>query len=128
MLKIRLSRGGRKNIAYYKIVVAESQRPRDGKFIEKLGIYNPLLEHDNENRIVINKERIEHWLSVGAQPSKRIALFLCALGVAGAEKYKPVFTAKKKGDGAKKKALEQAAKQAESAAAEVPPAAAESKE
>ncbi len=98
------------------MVVANSTSPRDGKFIEKLGIHNPSLAKDNESRTVVNKERVEYWLSVGATPSDRVAMMLIGLGVKGAEKYKPKFTPKKKGDGAKKKAQEAAAKAAEAAA------------
>lgn len=106
MLKIRLSRGGRKNLPFYRIVATNSTSPRDSKFLEKLGTFNPLLNNDNEKRIVIDKERVEHWLSVGAKPSERVAGFLCALGVKGAEKYKPNFKPKQPGEGLKKKGLE----------------------
>jgi small subunit ribosomal protein S16 len=116
-IKIRLSRGGRKGVPFYKIVVANSTSPRDGKFIEKLGIHNPSLDKDNKDRTIVNKERAEYWLSVGATPSDRVALMLIGLGVKGADKYKPKFTPKKKGDGAKKKALEAAAKAKEAAEA-----------
>jgi small subunit ribosomal protein S16 len=104
MLKIRLARGGRKNVPFYRIVVANSTSPRDGKFIEKIGTYNPLVE--TENRFTIKKERAEYWLSVGAKPTDRIAIFLVAVGVEGAKKYKLDFKPKQKGDCAKKKALE----------------------
>lgn len=117
MLKIRLSRGGRKNLPFYRIVVTNHTSPRDSKFLEKLGTYNPLLENDKENRVTINKERVEHWISVGAQPTERVAAFLVALGVKGAEKYKPNFKPKNKGEGMKKKALENAKKEAEAKAA-----------
>jgi small subunit ribosomal protein S16 len=89
--KIRLARGGRKNAPFYKIVVANSTSPRDGKFIEKVGTYNPLLNADSEQRITIKKDRIEYWLGTGAQPTKRVSLFLNQLGVKGAEKYKFEF-------------------------------------
>ena len=115
-IKIRLARGGRKGKPFYRINVADSRSPRDGKFIEKIGTYNPLLANDNDQRIVLNKERAEYWLSAGAKPSERVALFLCELGIKGADKYKPKYTPKKKGDGAKKKAQE-AAKVAEEKAA-----------
>lgn len=122
MLKIRLSRGGRKNSPFYRIVVTNHTSPRDSKFLEKLGTYNPLLENNKENRVVIDKERVEHWLAVGAQPTERVAPFLIALGVKGAEKYKPNFKPKNKGEGLKKKAAEKAKKEAEAkaAAAEAP--------
>jgi small subunit ribosomal protein S16 len=105
-IKIRLSRGGRKNLPFYSIVVTNSTSPRDSKFLEKLGTFNPFLKSDDEARVVLKKERIEYWLSVGALPSERVATFLITLGVKGADKYKPKFTPKVKGTGAKKKALE----------------------
>ena len=75
-LKIRLARGGAKKRPYYRIVVADSRSPRDGKFIERLGHYNPLLPKDHENRIKLEAERIQYWLGVGATPSDRVARFL----------------------------------------------------
>ena len=90
MLKIRLSRGGRTGVPFYRILVTNSTSPRDSKFLEKLGTYNPLVA-DDEKKISINKERIEYWLSVGAQPTEKVAKFLISLGVKGAEKYKPDF-------------------------------------
>ncbi len=116
MIKIRLSRGGRKNLPYYRILVTNSTSPRDSKFLEKLGTYNPLLAKTNENRVTINKERAEYWLSVGAKPTDKVANFLIALGVKGAEKYKPKFTPKAKGSNLKKKAAEKLAKEKEAAA------------
>ncbi|MFN5352094.1 MAG: 30S ribosomal protein S16 [Alphaproteobacteria bacterium] len=74
-LKIRLARSGSKNRPYYNIVVAEGKGPRDGKFIEELGSYNPLL-NEEEKRISILKERAEYWLSKGAEPTDRVVLFL----------------------------------------------------
>jgi small subunit ribosomal protein S16 len=115
-IKIRLSRGGRKNLPFYSIVATNSTSPRDSKFLEKLGTFNPLLKGDNAQRVVINQDRVEYWLSVGAQPSERVAIFLIALGVKGAEKYKPSFTPKVKGTGAKKKAQEAVAKAKEAEA------------
>ncbi len=106
MIKIRLSRGGRKNVPFYRFVATNSTSPRDSKFLEKLGTYNPLANDSDEKRIVINKERVEHWLSVGAKPSERVAKFLIELGVKGAQKYKPDFKPKQKGSNLKKKALE----------------------
>ncbi len=117
MLKIRLARGGRKNVPFYRIVATNSTSPRDSKFLEKLGTYNPLANDSDEKKLVINKERIEHWLSVGAKPSDRVALFLVKLGVKGAEKYKPEFEPRQKGEGAKKKALEKMKAEAEAAQA-----------
>ncbi|NCP11512.1 MAG: 30S ribosomal protein S16 [Sphingomonadales bacterium] len=78
---IRLSRGGSKKRPYYKIVVADSRMPRDGRFIERLGSYNPLLAKDDDKRVVLDSDRAKHWLSVGAQPSDRVARFLDAAGV-----------------------------------------------
>lgn len=80
-LSIRLSRGGSKKRPYYRIVVADARSPRDGKFIEKIGNYNPLLKKDDEKRIVLDAERAKHWLSNGAQPTDRVARFLDAAGV-----------------------------------------------
>src|SRR3546814_1838367 len=78
---IRLSRGGSKKRPYYKIVVAYSRSPRDGRFIERIGSYNPLLGKDNPERVKLDAERAQHWLSVGAQPSDRVARFLDAAGI-----------------------------------------------
>ena len=75
-LKIRLSRGGAKKRPYYRIVVADSRKPRDGRFIERIGTYNPMLEKDSPDRVVIDIERAKHWLSHGATPSDRVARFL----------------------------------------------------
>ena len=80
-ISIRLSRGGSKKRPYYRIVVADARSPRDGKFIEKIGNYNPLLAKDNDQRVVLDKDRAAHWLSVGAQPTDRVARFLDAAGV-----------------------------------------------
>ena len=80
-LSIRLSRGGAKKRPYYRIVVANSRSPRDGRFIERIGSYNPLLAKDDANRVIIDVERAKHWVSVGAQPTDRVARFLDALGV-----------------------------------------------
>ena len=78
---IRLSRGGSKKRPYYKIVVADSRSPRDGRFIERIGSYNPLLGKDNPERVKLDVERAKHWVSVGAQPTDRVARFLDAAGV-----------------------------------------------
>ena len=80
-LKIRLARAGTKKRPFYHIVVADARSPRDGRFIEKLGTYNPLLNKDAENRIVLNAERASHWLSVGAQATDRVERFLDAAGL-----------------------------------------------
>ena len=78
---IRLSRGGSKKRPYYKIVVTDARAPRDGRFIERIGSYNPLLSKDDANRVVIDVERAKHWVSVGAQPTDRVARFLDVAGV-----------------------------------------------
>jgi len=87
-LKIRLSRGGAKKRPFYKIVLADSHSPRDGKFLERLGTYNPMLPHDHAERLVMKEERIKHWLSVGAQPTDRVARFFAQAGYI-AEKARP---------------------------------------
>ncbi len=115
MLKIRLARGGRKKLPYYRIVVSNVTSPRDSKFLEKIGTYNPLLEKSDENRVTVVKERAQYWLSVGAKPTEKVAKFLRDLGVKGAEKHQPNFVAKKKGEGLKKKALEKIAAEKEAA-------------
>lgn len=81
-VKIRLARGGAKKVPYYRVVVADARAPRDGDFIEKVGTYNPLLGKSDENRVVLKKERVEYWLSKGAQPTERVVKFLQAAGIA----------------------------------------------
>ncbi len=114
--KIRLARGGSKKRPYYSIVAADSRMPRDGRFLEKLGTYNPLLPKDSEDRIRMDAERVQYWLSQGAQPTDRIARFLEAAGLrenavrANLKKAEP-------GKKAKERAKEKAAK-AEAASAE----------
>ena len=80
-LKIRMSRGGAKKRPFYRIVVADSRAPRDGRFIEKIGFHNPMVPADHAERIQINLDRAKHWLSVGAQPSPRVHRFLADAGV-----------------------------------------------
>ncbi len=80
-MKIRLARGGSKKRPFYRIVAADSRMPRDGRFIEKLGTYNPLLSKDSEERVQMNMERVQYWLGEGAQPTDRIARMLEAAGV-----------------------------------------------
>ncbi|MFT6022118.1 MAG: small subunit ribosomal protein S16 [Ascidiaceihabitans sp.] len=80
-MKIRLARGGSKKRPFYRIVAADSRMPRDGRFIEKLGTYNPLLAKDSEERVKMNMERVQYWLGQGAQPTDRIARMLEAAGV-----------------------------------------------
>lgn len=114
-IKLRLSRGGRKKLPFYSIVATNSTSPRDGKFLEKVGTFNPTLAKDNEQRLVVKIDRAEYWISVGALPSERVAKLLVELGVKSAEKYIPKFTPKKKYDGAKKKTLERLQAQKEAA-------------
>ena len=91
---IRLSRGGNKKRPYYRIVVSDTRSPRDGKYLEQIGTYNPLLAKDDENRVKLNEDRARYWLGVGAQATDRVARFLDAAGI-------------------KERAEERAAKQAE---------------
>ena len=80
-LKIRLARGGAKKRPFYSIVVADSRSPRDGRFIEKIGTYNPMLAKDHAARLVLKEERIKHWLGVGALPTDRVARFFGDVGL-----------------------------------------------
>ena len=125
-MKIRLARGGSKKRPYYAIVAADSRMPRDGRFKEKLGTYNPLLPKDSEDRVKMNLERVRYWLSHGAQPTDRVSRFLEAAGViekkerANMKKAEPGEKAKKRAEerAEKAKAAEAAAAPAEEAAAE----------
>ena len=112
-LKIRLARGGAKKSPYFRMVVTESRNARDGRFIEKVGTYNPLLDQSNDNRVVVKAERIKYWMSVGAKPSDRVALLLSKLGLC--DKPEVVETPKKSAP--KRKAQERLKAQAEAAAA-----------
>ena len=98
-LKIRMTRGGAKKRPFYSIVVAEHTSPRDGRFIEKLGTYNPMVGKEHPDRIRLNVERIKHWVSVGATPSDRVARFLADAGLG--EKPKIRETPKKSAPRAK---------------------------
>ena len=80
-MKIRLARGGSKKRPFYAIVATDSRMPRDGRFLEKLGVYNPLLAKDSEDRVKLNAERVQYWLGQGAQPTDRVARFLEAAGL-----------------------------------------------
>ncbi len=80
-LRIRLSRGGAKKRPYYRIVIADSRSPRDGRFIERVGTYNPMLAKDAENRVTLQEDRIKHWIGLGAKPSDRVARFLAVAGL-----------------------------------------------
>jgi small subunit ribosomal protein S16 len=113
-LKIRLARGGAKKRPYYRIVVAEATAPRDGRFIERIGSYNPILPKDNAERIVLDEARVKHWLSVGAQPTDRVLRFLDERGLAkrkvrnNPEKAKPGKKAVERTEEKRKKAEEAA--------------------
>jgi small subunit ribosomal protein S16 len=119
MLKIRLARGGTKKRPYYSVVVADSHSPRDGRFIEKVGTYNPLLKKDDPKRVTLKNERIAEWMGKGAQPTDRVARFLSTQGLAA---WTPGNNPKKAEPHAKAK--ERAAARAEKAelAAAAPPA------
>ena len=123
-ISLRLSRGGAKKRPYYRVVVADSRSPRDGKYLEQVGTYNPVLAKGDENRVKLNEDRIRYWLGVGAQPTDRVARFLDTAGI----KERAATNNPKKGEPgekAKERAEEKAAKQAEAeeaakAAAEAP--------
>ena len=120
-MKIRLARGGSKKRPFYRIVATDSRMPRDGRFIEKLGTYNPLLPKDSEERVKMNIERVQYWLGEGAQPTDRISRMLEAAGVLEKkERNNP-----KKGEPgakAKERVEEKAAKAAAAAEAAAAPA------
>ncbi len=129
--KIRLARGGSKKRPFYRIVVADVRAPRDGRFIEKVGSYNPMLSKDSEDRVILNEERIKHWLGEGAQPTDRVLRFLDAAGLAkrdarnNPKKALPGKKAQERLEEAKQaeedaKAAAEEAKAAEAAAAEAP--------
>ena len=99
-VRIRLSRGGAKKRPFYRIVVADSRRSRDGKFIEQLGTYNPMLSKNNPDRVKLNGEKAKDWIAKGAQPSERVKLFLSNIGIMD----KPIITEKTKQHLPKKKA------------------------
>ncbi len=115
-LKIRLARGGSKKRPHYTIVVADARSPRDGRFLEKLGSWNPMLAKDNAKRVELNEDRIKHWIANGAQPTDRVLRFLAEAGIAtrdaknNPEKAKP-------GKRAVERAAEKAQKAADAAAA-----------
>ncbi|WP_368184889.1 30S ribosomal protein S16 [Aestuariibius sp. HNIBRBA575] len=126
-MKIRLARGGSKKRPFYRIVAADSRMPRDGRFIEKLGTYNPLLAKDSEERVKMDMERVQYWLDQGAQPTDRIARMLEAAGVLTKKERsnpKKAVPGKKATDRAEEKAAK-AAEAAEAAAAPAEEAAAE---
>ncbi len=123
---IRLSRGGAKKRPYYKIIVADSRTARDGKFIERIGSYNPMLPKDSPDRVKLDEDRARHWLSVGAQPSDRVARFLDAAGLKeravrqNLKKGEPGEKAKERAEERSTREAEQAAAAAEAAAAPAP--------
>lgn len=116
-MKIRLARGGSKKRPFYSIVASDSRMPRDGRFLEKLGTYNPLLPKDSEERIKMDMERVQYWLGQGAQPTDRVARFLEAAGI----REKTERANLKKGQPGKA-AQDRAAKRAEREAAANAPA------
>jgi small subunit ribosomal protein S16 len=119
-LRIRLARGGAKKRPFYRIVVADSRSPRDGRFIEKIGTYNPMVPRDHPERLTLNAERAKHWVSVGATPSDRVARFLGQAEII----EMPAVPQQTKKSQPKAKAQERmkARAEAEQAAAEAPPA------
>lgn len=119
-LKIRLARAGAKKRPFYHVVVADSRSPRDGRFIERVGSYNPMVAQDHPDRVVLKTERIQHWLKVGAQPTDRVTKFLGQAGLVPV----PAVPQQTKKNQPKAKAQERmkAAEEARAAAAEAPPA------
>jgi small subunit ribosomal protein S16 len=111
-LKIRLSRAGAKKRPYYHIVVADSRSPRDGRFIEKVGAFNPMLPQDHADRLRLEPDRIRHWLVAGAQPTDRVARFLGSVGLTEMPKWRD----QPKQSAPKKKAQERAKAAAAAAA------------
>ncbi len=124
-VKIRLARGGAKKRPFYRIVAADERAPRDGRYIERLGTFNPLLPKDDESRVVLNVERIQHWLGTGAKPTDRVLRLLDAAGLA---ERKPRNNPKKALPGAKAQERLEAKKQAEEEAKEATAAEAEAAE
>jgi small subunit ribosomal protein S16 len=111
-LKIRLARGGAKKRPFYRIVVAEAAAPRDGRYVERVGTYNPMVPKDHDQRLVINGERISFWLSKGAQPTERVHKMLASAGLMAA----PVIREQPKKSAPGKKRAEREAAEAEAAA------------
>ena len=114
-LKIRLSRGGSKKRPFYRIVVAEASAPRDGRYVERVGHYNPMVAKDSDQRLVVNGERITHWLGLGAQPTERVQKLLSTVSLA--EPVKLREQPKKSAPGKKRAEREAEAAEAEAAAA-----------
>ena len=117
-LKIRLSRGGSKKRPFYRIVVAEAASPRDGRYVERLGHYNPMTAKDNDQRLVVNGERVSYWLGLGAQPTERVQKLLASLELMAPVKLRE--QPKKSAVGKKRAEREEEAAAAEAAAAEAP--------
>lgn len=120
-MKIRLARGGSKKRPFYRIVAADSRMPRDGRFIEKLGTYNPLLAKDSEERVIMDLDRVKYWLGQGAQPTERLARMLEAAGVLEKKERNNPNKAKP-GKKAQDRADEKAQKAADAAEAAAAPA------
>ena len=121
-VRIRLSRGGPKKRPFYKIVVADQRAPRDGRFIERLGSYNPLLPKDHADRLVLNQDKVKEWLGKGAQPTERLQKLFANLGLCAA----PVIREQPKKSAPKAKAQERMKEKEEKAKAAAEAAAAES--
>lgn len=120
-MKIRLARGGSKKRPFYRIVASDSRMPRDGRYIEKLGTYNPLLPKDSEDRVQMDMERVQYWLGEGAQPTDRVSRFLEAAGVV-AKKERSNPKKALPGKKAQERVEEKAAKAAAAAEAAAAPA------
>ena len=120
-LKIRLARGGAKKRPFYRIVVAEASAPRDGRYVERVGTYNPMVPKDHEQRLTLNSERISFWMSKGAQPTERVHKMLASAGLMAA----PVLRDQPKKSAPGKKRAEREAAAAEAAAAAAEASAAE---
>jgi small subunit ribosomal protein S16 len=125
-LRIRLSRGGAKKRPYYRLVIADSRSPRDGRYIERVGIYDPMLPKDSADRVKLNEERIKYWLGVGALPSDRVERFLAAANLVGERAIPQQTTKAEPGEKAKERIREKAEK-AEAIAAAAAEAEAEAK-
>ena len=119
-LKIRLARGGAKKRPFYRIVVAEASAPRDGRYVERVGTYNPMVPKDHEQRLTLKSERITYWLGQGAQPTERVQKMLAGAGLTEA----PVIREQPKKSAPGKKRAEREAEAAEAAAAAAEEAAA----
>ena len=116
-LKIRLARAGAKKRPYYNVVIADARSPRDGRFIEKVGSYNPMLQKDHEDRVKFLEERIKHWLGNGAQPTDRVARMLGQAGIIETKPYRE--TPKKSAPGKKaQERIQEAEERAKMAAEE----------